>query len=288
MLEDSLHPTSVNGLHLLPRGATPPNPSELLGSRKMKDVLQELRQKFEFILIDSPPVLALSDAAVLSVVSDGVLLVFDGQRTSTGYAQRAVERLEMVHARLLGVVLNSVNMQDPHYSYYTEYGSYFQAQANGHLGGAVTEVGLNGDQGAARNGKTYAGARASDSTVGSESVEQERKWEFPLGYTYADQRDTRAGHVRADGEKPQSVEGGTDAVPQEFMNRLVEILMEAIGPMAPLVVRDHIALLGESRDAFPKSRVDELVQSIAPEILHGNLRSKFQAKMSLEMRNLAN
>jgi capsular exopolysaccharide synthesis family protein len=288
MLEDSLHPTSVNGLHLLPRGATPPNPSELLGSRKMKDVLQELRQKFEFILIDSPPVLALSDAAVLSVVSDGVLLVFNGQTTSTAYAQRAVERLEMVHARLLGVVLNSVNMQDPHYSYYTEYGSYFQAQANGHLGGAITDIGLNGGNLGASNGKAYSGPKASDATVRTESLEQEKKWEFPLGYTHAEQGDTRAGHMRTDGDKPKSIVGGTDAVPQEFMNRLVEILMEAIGPMAPLVVRDHITLLGESRDAFPKSRVDELVQSIAPEILHGNLRSKFQTKMSQEMRNLAN
>jgi capsular exopolysaccharide synthesis family protein len=287
MLDDSLHPTSVNGLHLLPRGATPPNPSELLGSRKMKDVLQELRQKFEFILIDSPPILALSDAAVLSVVSDGVLLVFDGQRTSTAYAQRAVERLEMVHARLLGVVLNSVNMDDPHYSYYTEYGSYFQAQAgNGHMGGASAIAGLNGKREAARNGKTYAGPNDSGAANEGESVEQERKWEFPLGYTHAEHGDTGSGHVGVISDKPQLIEDDRAAVSQEFMNRLVEILMESIGPMAPLVVRDHIALLGESGKAFPKSRVVELVQSIAPEILQGSLRSRFQTKVSQEMRNL--
>jgi len=92
--------------------------------------------------------------------------------------------------------------------------------------------------------------------------------------------------VGVNSEKPQLIEDDRAAVSQEFMNRLVEILMESIGPMAPLVVRDHIALLGESGKAFPKSRVVELVQSIAPEILQGSLRSRFQTKVSQEMRNL--
>jgi hypothetical protein len=63
--------------------------------------------------------------------------------------------------------------------------------------------------------------------------------------------------------------------------------MDSIGPVAPLVVRDHIASLGESPDAFPKSRIDELVESIAPEILHGELRSRFRRKISEEIRDLA-
>jgi hypothetical protein len=62
--------------------------------------------------------------------------------------------------------------------------------------------------------------------------------------------------------------------------------MESVGPMAPLIVRDRIALLGESQDAFPRSRIDELVKAIAPEIFHSELRTRFQKKILEELRNL--
>src|SRR5262249_46723089 len=74
----------------------------------------------------SSPVIAISDAAILSVITDGVLLVFDGQRTSTACAQKAVERLDMVRARLLGVIINAVNLNTPEYSYYRSYSHYYQ------------------------------------------------------------------------------------------------------------------------------------------------------------------
>ena len=125
-LDEGIQDTPVSGLSLLSRGVPPPNPSELLGSRKMKDILKELRQRFEFILIDSPPVIAISDAAILSVITDGVVLVFDGRRTSTACAQKAVERLDTVRARFLGVILNAVNLDNPDYSYYRTYSHYYQ------------------------------------------------------------------------------------------------------------------------------------------------------------------
>ena len=125
-LDEGIQDTPVSGLSLLSRGIPPPNPSELLGSRRMKDILKELRQRFEFILIDSPPVIAISDAAILSVISDGVVLVFDGQKTSTASAQRAVERLDTVRARFLGVILNAVNLDNPEYSHHRTYTRYDQ------------------------------------------------------------------------------------------------------------------------------------------------------------------
>jgi polysaccharide biosynthesis transport protein len=125
-LEAGIQETPVSGLSLLSRGVPPPNPSELLGSQKMKDILKELRCQFDFILIDSTPVIAISDAAILSVITDGVLLVFDSQKTSTACAQKAVEFLDRVRAHLLGVVLNAVNPDNPDYLYYRTYSQAYQ------------------------------------------------------------------------------------------------------------------------------------------------------------------
>ena len=126
-LEEGVQDTPVSGLSLLSRGIPPPNPSELLGSRKMKDIVKELRCQFDFIVMDSTPAIAISDAAILSVISDGVLLVFDAQKTSTVHAQRAVEFLDTVRARFLGVILNAVNPEHPDYSYYRSYSQAYQA-----------------------------------------------------------------------------------------------------------------------------------------------------------------
>jgi capsular exopolysaccharide synthesis family protein len=296
-LEESIQSTAVSDLSLIARGVAPPNPSELLGSRKMKEVLGDLRQRFEFIVIDSPPVIALSDAAVLSVVSDGVLLVFDGQRTSTAYAQKAVERLEMVRAPLLGVILNGVNLDNPHYSYYQAYYSYYQMQ-NGEESirpaGDETVDWLKGKNKKARNGKASMRPDGTNAAEYAQSVQEERKrqWEYPLEYTSVEHLE-RPGSLDAlrdnrptDARKSQPANNDFTPVSQEFMNRLLKSLLDAVGPVAPLILRDHIALLGESQDAFPKNRVDELVKLIAPEILHAELRSRFQKNISEEMRNM--
>ena len=92
--------------------------------------------------------------------------------------------------------------------------------------------------------------------------------------------------TQADSRKSQPASTDFTVVSQEFMNRLLKALLDAVGPVAPLILRDHIALLGESQDAFPKSRVDELVKLIAPEILHAELRSRFQKDISEELRNM--
>ena len=120
-LQEGIQQTLIERLSLMSRGEPPPNPSELLGSPIMKKTLNDLRDIYDFILIDSPPVIGISDAAILSVAVDGVLLVLDGRSTSTPRAQTAVERLDMVRARMLGVILNGVDLRDPHYSYFRSY-----------------------------------------------------------------------------------------------------------------------------------------------------------------------
>lgn len=120
-VKNSIRETAIKDFYLLPRGALPPNPADLLMSQRMRDVLNELRSSFDFIVIDSPPIVAVSDAAVLSAICDGVVLVFNGQKTTSASARRALERLDKVGARMLGVILNGIDIRDPEYFDYRSY-----------------------------------------------------------------------------------------------------------------------------------------------------------------------
>jgi capsular exopolysaccharide synthesis family protein len=128
-VEEVVQQSAVAGLALLARGGVPPNPPDLLGSHKMQQVLQCLRKRYEFVLIDSPPAMVLSDAAVLATQSDGVLLVVRGEKTGREVLGRLVQRLELVHGKLLGVVLNGIDIRNPDYADYRYYYSSSYAAA---------------------------------------------------------------------------------------------------------------------------------------------------------------
>ena len=102
-----LRETPVDGLRVLPAGPPPPNPAELLGSRRMKGTLAALLKKADVLLFDAPPVLAVTDALVLAVQTNGVLLVVKAGGTTREHVQQAKERLERVNARIVGAVLNN-------------------------------------------------------------------------------------------------------------------------------------------------------------------------------------
>jgi succinoglycan biosynthesis transport protein ExoP len=120
-LDGRLQPTQAEGLVVLPAGELPPNPAELLGSRRMQELLELLKGHVDVVVIDSPPVLPVTDAAVLAQGVDGVLLVIDAGQTRRGAAKRAVESLRQVGANLVGVVLNAVPTHRGGYYYYYEY-----------------------------------------------------------------------------------------------------------------------------------------------------------------------
>ncbi len=96
----------VDNLWLLSSGPLPPNPADILGSRKMEQVIAALKARADVVLFDAPPVVAVTDAAVLGTKVDGVLLVVCAGRTRREHAQRAKELLERVHVRIVGAVLN--------------------------------------------------------------------------------------------------------------------------------------------------------------------------------------
>jgi len=96
----------VDNLWLVPSGPLPPNPADILGSRKMEQIIAALKARADVVLFDAPPVVAVTDAAVLGTKVDGVLLVVCAGRTRREHAQRARELLERVHVRIIGAVLN--------------------------------------------------------------------------------------------------------------------------------------------------------------------------------------
>jgi non-specific protein-tyrosine kinase len=102
-----LQPTSVPGLSLLASGPLPPRPADILGSRRMEAVIARLRDEADIVLFDTPPVVAVTDAAVLATKVDGVLLVFQAGKTSRDRARQARQILEKVKANIVGVVLNN-------------------------------------------------------------------------------------------------------------------------------------------------------------------------------------
>jgi len=123
MRDPPLLETGVEGLQLLPSGPLPPNPSELVGSRRMGEIIKALSERADLVLFDAPPVIAVTDAAVLASRVDGVLLVIRAGATKRDHAKRAKALLDKVNAHVVGAVLNNVKMDTSYYQYYREKGS---------------------------------------------------------------------------------------------------------------------------------------------------------------------
>jgi capsular exopolysaccharide synthesis family protein len=118
-----LHPVIAN-LSVIPTGPIPPNPADLLSAERMRQAIQALRQEYKFIVIDSPPVMAATDAVILSVLVDGVLLVVRSGETPKEAFKRMRDLLGGVKCRLLGVLLNAVDATAPDYYYSYRYYPY--------------------------------------------------------------------------------------------------------------------------------------------------------------------
>ncbi len=124
-IEEAAQTTEIDNLFVMPCGTLPPNPSELLGSSAMKTTLEAMKQKFDIVLFDSPPIIAVTDAAVLSSQLDGVILVIKSGQTDREAAFRAYTLLKNVKTRVLGALLNGVHIESMYGSYYYYYHYYY-------------------------------------------------------------------------------------------------------------------------------------------------------------------
>ena len=120
---EAVRPTMIDGLSILASGTHPPNPAELLGSAQMQSLLDELGTEYDLLILDTPPLLAASDAAILSRVADGSILVVRAGKTERNALASAVQQLLTVGARILGTVLNDPDAEVPRYARY--YGYYY-------------------------------------------------------------------------------------------------------------------------------------------------------------------
>lgn len=124
-LNGAIQKTDIQNLMTITSGSLPPNPSELLGSEKMADILSQIQEQASMIIVDTPPVLAVTDAAVLASRVDGVLLVVHPGYTKLDACKEAVEQMRRVGVNILGVVLNGVEFKRSRYYYYQYKGLYY-------------------------------------------------------------------------------------------------------------------------------------------------------------------
>jgi capsular exopolysaccharide synthesis family protein len=119
--ENTTRQTSVAGLYVIPSGKLPPNPAEMLGGPHTKDKLAALTEGYDLVILDTPPLLAASDAAILATLSDGVIMVLRAGATETAAAQQSMQQLQAIGARVVGAVLNDPESEVAKYGAYYEY-----------------------------------------------------------------------------------------------------------------------------------------------------------------------
>ncbi|MHB1357588.1 MAG: tyrosine-protein kinase domain-containing protein [Anaerolineae bacterium] len=132
-VEQHLQATAIENLRVMTSGPLPPNPAELLDSQRLEQVLVELQEQADIIVMDSPPLLSVTDASLLSRRVDGTLLVIDASKTKRAFFARALGTLQSVNANLLGVVLNRIiPSRSGYYSYYYYYHHYYAEDGTKH------------------------------------------------------------------------------------------------------------------------------------------------------------
>lgn len=121
-VDKCIQKTELENLYVLTAGSTPPNPAEILSSEKMKNLIEDLKNIYDYIFIDTPPIGLVTDAGALSSFIDGVVLVVKSESVEKKYLEETKKKLDAVDARILGAILNSYKSEQKDYNYYSYYG----------------------------------------------------------------------------------------------------------------------------------------------------------------------
>jgi polysaccharide biosynthesis transport protein len=119
-----------SNIHLLSSGPIPPNPAELLGSEQMRSLVERASNLFKYVIIDSPPITSFTDGVLISSLVDGVLLVVQGGKTSRQVVKRTRQMLHEIGAKVIGVVLNKIDLRSQEYYYYHQDYKYYYSDSN--------------------------------------------------------------------------------------------------------------------------------------------------------------
>ena len=123
-VSEFIQDTGIENLSIMTSGTIPPNPSELLGSKKMKNLIEKLKTLYDFVIIDSPPVGVITDAQLLATLSDGVLIVAASAEVTNEALNHSKQLLENVNAKIIGIILNKLERESNGYYYYNYYAAY--------------------------------------------------------------------------------------------------------------------------------------------------------------------
>jgi len=123
-LDEAVSVTNIERFHMVVAGPVPPNPSELLQSKRFRSFIGEMRKIYDYIIIDCPPLGSVVDGLIVGRICDGVALVIASEAISYKFAQKIKKQLEMAECKLLGVILNKVNLKSRGY-YGKYYGKYY-------------------------------------------------------------------------------------------------------------------------------------------------------------------
>ena len=121
-VDKCIQKTELENLYVLTAGAIPPNPAEILSSEKMKNLIEDLKNIYDYIFIDTPPIGLVTDAGAISSFIDGVVLVVKSESVEKKYLEETKKKLDAVDARILGAILNSYKSEQKDYNYYSYYG----------------------------------------------------------------------------------------------------------------------------------------------------------------------
>ena len=161
MLEDVILQTPVDNLYFMPSGILPADAAGILNSRRMSELIQDVKQRFDLVLVDSPPILGVSDASVLASEVDLTMIVVQHRKLPRNMLLRVKQAVENVGGNVIGVVLNNVDVRsDSQYQYYTSYYTYY-APAEAHAGPAMA----GGAASAASAQPQGAASRGNDSEL---------------------------------------------------------------------------------------------------------------------------
>lgn len=119
-----IHKTHIDDLFVIPSGPIPPNPAELLSSLRMRQALELLREYFDHVIIDTPPILSVTDSRILARMTDGVILVIRSGETPKQVLRQAQKNLQLINAHILGVLVNAADLASADYYYYSKYYYY--------------------------------------------------------------------------------------------------------------------------------------------------------------------
>lgn len=174
-LETVVHMTNIQNLHMIFAGPVPPNPSELLGGEKFKEMLLSLRRQFDYIIVDTPPLGSVIDAAVVARECDGAMLVIQNNGISRRFARKVKEQLEKTGCRVLGAILNKVDMSTGSiYGYYGRYYGKYYGKYYGQYYGRYGEENAYKQQAVTAEGRQGSGEPNKTRDVLPENQEPKR------------------------------------------------------------------------------------------------------------------